>query len=239
VTPAPLGFQTRGCLPASLEVPPASRSHVSRSLDSGRRLSQRPADNQKDIGMSVPVEERFWSKVNFDGPVPECAPHLGPCWLWTASLVKGYGQFFVNHKGKAKRYLAHRLAYLLAHGEINPKLDLDHLCRVRACIHPWHTEQVTRRVNLLRGIGISAQRARVTHCPRGHEYTPENTWLSKRNQRTCRACKKQPSRRKTACVRGHPFDDANTYRYPDGRNGRKCRTCAVIYQRERRARRAA
>jgi hypothetical protein len=29
-----------------------------------------------------------------------------------------------------------------------------------------------------------------THCLRGHEFTPENTWISKRGGRECRACRK-------------------------------------------------
>lgn len=38
---------------------------------------------------------------------------------------------------------------------------------------------------------------------------------------------------KTHCPRGHEYDEANTYRY---RGKRKCRKCAVIVQRKRRAR---
>ena len=40
----------------------------------------------------------------------------------------------------------------------------------------------------MRGNNFAAIHARKTHCPRGHEYTPENTRISKRNERTCRAC---------------------------------------------------
>lgn len=29
----------------------------------------------------------------------------------------------------------------------------------------------------------------------------------------------------THCPRGHPYDEANTYRRPDGKNKRDCRTC--------------
>src|SRR5687767_3489091 len=39
---------------------------------------------------------RFWAKVNKNGPIPEHRPDLGPCWLWTAALTKGYGQFRLN-----------------------------------------------------------------------------------------------------------------------------------------------
>ena len=27
------------------------------------------------------LAERFWAKVNKDGPVPEHRPDLGPCWI--------------------------------------------------------------------------------------------------------------------------------------------------------------
>ena len=36
---------------------------------------------------------------------------------------------------------------------------------------------------------------------------------------------------KTHCPRGHPYDEANTYHYPDGR--RKCRTCNNAADRQR------
>jgi hypothetical protein len=39
--------------------------------------------------MSLP--ERFWKKVDKNGPVPAHRPELGPCWLWTGALVgRGY-----------------------------------------------------------------------------------------------------------------------------------------------------
>jgi hypothetical protein len=42
-------------------------------------------------------------------------------------------------------------------------------------------------MNVLRGFGSSAQKARQTHCIRGHEFTAENTYLSKKG-RNCRTC---------------------------------------------------
>ena len=46
----------------------------------------------------------------------------------------------------------------------------------------------------------SAKKKRPTHCPRGHEYTPENTYINRWHgwkRRTCRECwwnqKKDPS----------------------------------------------
>src|SRR5690348_8449196 len=36
--------------------------------------------------------DRFWAKVDKNGPVPEYRPDLGPCWLWTASTrPSGHG----------------------------------------------------------------------------------------------------------------------------------------------------
>ena len=60
------------------------------------------------------VQERFWSKVDFNGPVPEGRPLLGPCHVWIGSLAirGGYGQFRLDgrvrkaHQVYAKAKLA-------------------------------------------------------------------------------------------------------------------------------------
>ncbi len=110
---------------------------------------------------------------------------LGECWEWTAGL-NGEGYVILLRDGRHQR--GHRFFYETLVGAIPEKLDLDHLCRVRHCINPRHTEPVTRRTNILRGDGVAAKRAKITHCPNGHEYTPENTLRKKNNSRICREC---------------------------------------------------
>ncbi len=131
-------------------------------------------------GTTTPPIIRFWKHVNRDGPIPECAPHLGRCWLWTGSLTKGYGQFPYD----GGRY-AHRFAFEFIGGEKIPAgLQLDHLCRVTACVRPNHLQPVTVLVNLCRGIGTSRAQ---THCIRGHEFELTGYRL-KSGRRRCRIC---------------------------------------------------
>lgn len=108
-----------------------------------------------------------------------------PCIIWDRSLNRnGYGRMRIGKKLEQ----VHHTAYKLFYGVIPEGLELDHLCRNRACFHPAHLEAVTHIVNLERGL-IGTREKTKTHCPLGHKYTPENTIKDYRNNgRTCRAC---------------------------------------------------
>lgn len=137
----------------------------------------------------VPVAERFWAKVDRHGPVPEYAPHLGPCWLWTgAQDGRGYGNFF-RGPTRADGYIkAYRMAYELEVGPVADGQQLDHLCRVKLCVRPSHLEPVTQRENILRGTSTAAVNATKTHCDQGHEFDEANTMDDGTGRRRCRAC---------------------------------------------------
>lgn len=80
-------------------------------------------------------EERFWEKVDKNGPVPECCPDLGECWLWTAYRKPGcYGLT----RGPDLRYEnAHRVAWRLEYGDPGSLYVLHH-CDNRICVRPTH-----------------------------------------------------------------------------------------------------
>jgi hypothetical protein len=141
--------------------------------------------------------ERFMAKVE---------KHDNGCWIWTASLQGGnYGSFHLTHTVSRG---AHRVAYEHFVGPVPEGLVLDHLCRVRHCVNPEHLEPVTQRENQRRGIcGVL-----TTHCKRGHEFTPENTYRHK-GSRKCRRCaidgdayrrRQRRAQRLTLAVEGTP-----------------------------------
>lgn len=132
-------------------------------------------------------EQRFWAKVDKRGS--------DECWLWKGGRsVKGYGLFY-SEGGVA---FAHRFVLGLCGTEIPAGMVCDHICRTRNCVNPGHLRVVTPYANTMEN-SSSAPVFNVlkTHCPRGHEYTPENTYV-RRGSRNCKACRR-------AAVRSHYY----------------------------------
>lgn len=79
---------------------------------------------------------RFWAKVEPD-------PNTG-CWLWTACRCgPGYGGFSVG----GRMAYAHRHAFGALARPIPPGMEIDHVCRTRACVNPAHLRLATSTEN--------------------------------------------------------------------------------------------
>jgi hypothetical protein len=94
------------------------------------------------------LEERFWSKVDKDGPTMS---HMDtPCWIWTAYCnEKGYG--IIGKVGPEKKNKkAHRIAYTIVTGqEIEDGKPLLHACDngLGGCVNPHHLSPGTIEEN--------------------------------------------------------------------------------------------
>lgn len=113
--------------------------------------------------------------------IPE--PNSG-CWLWTAAIDRdGYAVLdtTVGH-------YAHRYSYTHFKGPIPEGYQIDHLCKTRGCVNPDHLEAVTLTENVNRSSNYIALNRKKTHCPRGHEFTPENTYFNPKGKGFNRAC---------------------------------------------------
>src|ERR1051326_9112222 len=116
--------------------------------------------------------ERFWSRVDRNGPIPTHWPELGPCWLWTGQTRKGYSIL----DGRVAHYF---LVMPL------PGLTFVHLCRVRNCVNPDHLDPVTIQENIRRGIVFrKGGELSLDKCYRGHLLEPGY----RNSQGTCKQC---------------------------------------------------
>lgn len=101
------------------------------------------------------------------------------CWNWTAQIsTLGYGVFSI----KTHPLLSHRFIFEYYYGEILEKLEVHHVCENKKCVNPNHLKQLSVKQH--------NQEHRKIHCPQGHEYNIENTYVTIEGWRQCRICHK-------------------------------------------------
>lgn len=136
------------------------------------------------LNQKVSESERFDQKW-----MPE--PNSG-CHLWLGALSAGYGSFERSNSKKCIK--AHVWAWTRLHGPVPDGFELDHKCRVKSYVNPAHLEPVTHQENTRRGVF-------KTHCPQGHELTPDNLRAHKLGHRQCKRCHREKERVRSR--RGH------------------------------------
>ena len=113
--------------------------------------------------MKQTLEERFWEKVDKNGPIQS---HMKtPCWVWTAAkFAQGYGAFQLAPKTTRR---AHRVAWELEHGPIPSGMDVLHECDHEPCVRHLYlgTDVENAHDRAVRGQAASGQRHGSVTCP--------------------------------------------------------------------------
>lgn len=171
---------------------------------------------------------------------------VGECWIMSVGLDRnGYSRL----RADGALWWAHRWVWSRLVGPVPDGLQLDHLCRNRACVRPDHLEPVSASENVRRstaGVSLSHVNGDKTHCMHGHIFDAKNTYYRPSGGRSCRAClrarrgysgESRPKIDRTHCPKGHPYDNVNTHWMSDGT--RRCRECNRINARRQRQKRTS
>jgi hypothetical protein len=162
------------------------------------------------------VWDRFWMKVDKDGPIPSHVPHLGKCWIFTGTLrPDGYGTFSIRRPDDSgwMNAPAHRVSWILRFGEPPPDKPLVlHGCDNPACVrHLWVGTYADNSLDMvLKGRAATGERNTTgnrrraqTHCKRGHPLSGDNLYVHPTTGfRRCRLCTRDAMRAKRARLMG-------------------------------------
>ena len=141
----------------------------------------------------MPDIDRFWTLVDRAG---------GPdaCWPWLSGTnPAGYGRF----RGHPTTHLATRwiMSQILGRPlrwDAEVKELVCHRCDNPPCVNPAHLYIGDDSTNMQDCSRRGRHHwAKKTHCPQGHEYTPENTYVNG-GRRTCRECALRRAREQKA-----------------------------------------
>lgn len=120
-------------------------------------------------------------EIQILGGMVDASPATG-CWNWRGRVDRGYGR--VVAEGVLRSL--HRLVWISVHGDLPSRVQLDHMCRNRACVRPAHMDPVTNAENQRRV--FRRHRVQITVCPQGHVLDGENGIPTEAGGLICATC---------------------------------------------------
>ena len=131
------------------------------------------------------TEKRTWTVEDRLAAYIRCTDD--GCWEWTGARNQyGYGSMRGPNGATVS---THRFVWELHNGPIPAGLQLDHLCRNRACCNPCHLEPVTQQENIRRGRAAAKPTCRLGHLM--------DIVVGARKERRCSTCERRKRRERT------------------------------------------
>lgn len=138
------------------------------------------------------------SKEKFEERILPLLEEKNGCLEWSGCKYnsKGYGYISIGNVG----YRVHRIAYAFANQrEVVSSEFICHTCDNPKCCNPEHLWIGDNDMNSLDRDQKGRQKSNhenKTHCPNGHPYSPENTYVYPSGRhRDCKECHKLACRR--------------------------------------------
>lgn len=137
------------------------------------------------------------------------------CQIWQGGVSKNN---YPQAKIERRTTLVHNYIYRnFNEQEIPEGMLVIASCGNKKCLAPQHLVLKNRKEHILTTDSVWAINARKTHCPKGHEYTEDNTFIMSSGARACIQCGKTGVKRLKLvaetdfCVNNHKLTLDNTY----------------------------